>query len=167
MTWAGWVGGSVAGSWESQMERIMEARTHMCPAVVCVLPFRVPYQKAFVVIIFATMVHAFSILPVTLFHYYLFAILPCSSGFPCGSAGEESACNAGDLDSIPELGRSLGEGKGYPLQYSGLENSMDYTRGVTKSQTRLSDFHSLTHSLFFIPFLIPRVGPSSWHKVDI
>ena len=45
--------------------------------------------------------------------------------FPCGSAGEESACNAGDLGSIPGLGRFPGEGKGYPLQYSGLENSMD------------------------------------------
>ena len=39
-------------------------------------------------------------------------------GFPCGSAGKESACNAGDLGSIPGLGRSPGEGKGYPLQYS-------------------------------------------------
>ena len=46
-------------------------------------------------------------------------------GFPCGSAGKESACNAGDLGSIPGLERSPGEGKGYPLQYSGLENSMD------------------------------------------
>ena len=44
----------------------------------------------------------------------------------CGSAGKESACNVGDLGSIPGLGRSPGEGKGYPLQYSGLENSMDY-----------------------------------------
>ena len=44
-------------------------------------------------------------------------------GFPCGSAGKESTCNAGDLGSIPELGRPPGEGKGYPLQYSGLENS--------------------------------------------
>ena len=59
------------------------------------------------------------------------------SGFPCGSAGKESTCNAGDLGSIPGLGRSQpGEGKVYPLQYSGLENSMDYTvHGVTKSQT--------------------------------
>ena len=48
-----------------------------------------------------------------------------SMGFPCGSAGKESVCNAGDLGSIPRLGRSPGEGKGYPLQYSGLENSMD------------------------------------------
>ena len=46
-------------------------------------------------------------------------------GLPCGSPGEESACNVGDLGSIPELGRSPGEGNSYPLQYSGLENSMD------------------------------------------
>ena len=46
-------------------------------------------------------------------------------GFPCGSAGKDSACNAGDLGLIPGLGRSPGDGKGYPLQYSGLENSMD------------------------------------------
>ena len=45
--------------------------------------------------------------------------------YPCGSAGKESACNARDLGLIPGLGRSLGEEKGYPLQYSGLENSMD------------------------------------------
>ena len=63
-------------------------------------------------------------------------------GFPSGSAGKESACNARDLGSIPGLGRSPGEGKGYPLQYSGLENSMDcIVHGVTKSRTRLSDFH--------------------------
>ena len=63
-------------------------------------------------------------------------------GFPSGSAGKESACNAGDLGSIPGLRRSPGEGKGYPLQYSGLENSMDcIVHGVTKSQIRLSDFH--------------------------
>ena len=48
-------------------------------------------------------------------------------GFPCGSAGKESTCNAGDWGSIPGLGRSPGEAKGYPLQYSGLENSMDCT----------------------------------------
>ena len=50
--------------------------------------------------------------------------------------------NVGDLGSTPGLGRSLAEGKGYPLQYSGLENFMDcIDHGVTKSQTRLSDFH--------------------------
>ena len=57
-------------------------------------------------------------------------------GFPCGSAGKESTCNAGDLGSIPGLGRSPREGKGYPLQYSGLENSMDcIVHGVAESRT--------------------------------
>jgi len=46
-------------------------------------------------------------------------------GFPCGSAGQESTCNVGDLGSISGLGRSPGEGKGYPLQYSGLESSVE------------------------------------------
>ena len=46
-------------------------------------------------------------------------------GFLCGSAGKESACNTGDLGLFPGLGTSPGEGKGYPLQYSGLENSMN------------------------------------------
>ena len=65
-------------------------------------------------------------------------------GFPCGSAGKEFACNTGDLLSNPGLGRSLGEGKGYPLQYSVLKNSKDYTvHGIAKSWTRLSEFHSL------------------------
>ena len=75
---------------------------------------------------------------------------PVFLGFPCGSAGKESACNVGDLGSIPGLGRSPGEGTGNPVQCSCLENPMD--RGawqatvlrVTKSWTRLSDFHSLT-----------------------
>ena len=63
-------------------------------------------------------------------------------GFPCGSAGKESASKVGDLHSNPGLGRSPGEGKGYPLQYSGLQNSMDcIVHRVTKSWTRLSDFH--------------------------
>ena len=62
--------------------------------------------------------------------------------FPCGSAGKESTCNARDLRSILGLERSPGEGNGYPLQYSGLENSMDcIVHGVAKSQTRLSAFH--------------------------
>ena len=69
-------------------------------------------------------------------------ILSLKEDFPCGSADKESACNKGDLGSIPGLGRSPGEGKGYPLQYSGLENPMDYiVHGVAKSQTRQSDFH--------------------------
>ena len=58
-----------------------------------------------------------------------------------GFTGKESACNAGDLGLIPRLGRSPREGKGYPLQYSGLKNSMDcIVHGVTKSWTRLSNF---------------------------
>ena len=62
-------------------------------------------------------------------------------GFPCGSAGKEYACNAGDLGSIPGL-RSPGEGKGYTLQYSSLEYFMDcIVHGVSKSQTRMSNFH--------------------------
>ena len=61
--------------------------------------------------------------------------------FP-GSAGKESACNVGDLGSIPGLGRSPGEGIGYPLQYSGVENSMNWiVHRVTKSWRQLSDFH--------------------------
>ena len=52
---------------------------------------------------------------------------PVFLGFPCGSAGKESACNAGDLGSIPGLGRPPKDRKGRPLQCSGLENPMDYT----------------------------------------
>ena len=66
-------------------------------------------------------------------------------GFPGGSDGKESACNVGDLDSIPGLGRSPEEGKGYPLQYSCLENPIDrgtwraMVLGVAKSGTHLRD----------------------------
>ena len=57
-------------------------------------------------------------------------------GFPWGSAGKESACNVGDLGSIPGLGRSPEERKDYPLWYSGLENSIDcILHGVAKSWT--------------------------------
>ena len=67
---------------------------------------------------------------------------PVFLGFPCGSAGKQSVCNAGDLGSIPGLGKSPGDGKGYPLQYSGLENSMDcIDHGVAISWTQVSDFH--------------------------
>ena len=61
---------------------------------------------------------------------------PVFLGFPCCSAGKEFPCKARDLDLIPGLGRSPGKGKGYPFQYSGLENSMDcIVHGVAKSQT--------------------------------
>ena len=66
--------------------------------------------------------------------YFIEALIPFM-GFPCGSAGKESACSAGDLGLIPGLGRSPGEGKGYPLQYSGPENS------VHKKSDTMSDFH--------------------------
>ena len=70
-----------------------------------------------------------------------------SEGFPYGSAGKESTCNVGDLGSIPGLGRSPGEGKGYPLQYSCLENLMDcIVHGVAKHLTQLSDFHFHFHA---------------------
>ena len=67
--------------------------------------------------------------------------------FPDDSDSKESACDAGDLGLIPALGRSPGEGNGYPLQYSGLKSSKDRgacwatVHGVAKSQTLLSDFH--------------------------
>ena len=67
---------------------------------------------------------------------------PVFLSFPGGSDGKESACNTGDLGSIPGLGRSPGEGNSYPLQYSGLEKSMDcMAHGVAMSQTQQSDFH--------------------------
>ena len=74
-------------------------------------------------------------------------------GFPHGSVGEESACHPEDS---PGLGRSAGEGNVYPLQYSGLENSMDcIVHGVTKSQTGLSNFHFHFHGS-------SAQWPSSW-----
>ena len=67
---------------------------------------------------------------------------PVFLGFPYDSADKESACNVGDLGLILGLGRGTGEGKGYPLQYSGLENTMDcIVHGVTKSWTQLSNCH--------------------------
>ena len=70
-------------------------------------------------------------------HRVLISYLSPSLGFTWGSGDKEFTCNAGDLCSIPGLGSSPGEGKGYPLQYSGLENSMDsIVHGVAKSQDR-------------------------------
>ena len=68
-------------------------------------------------------------------------------GLPWWLSWKESICNAGNLGSIPGLGRSPGEGKGHPLQYPGLENSMDcMVHKVAKSWTRLSNFH------FYFPY---------------
>ena len=79
-------------------------------------------------------------------HSKYFSIMNSATwGFPGGSHGKESACNAGDPDLITGLGRSSGEGNGNPLQYSCLENSIDRgdwpatVHGVTKSRTGLSD----------------------------
>ena len=97
--------------------------------------------------------------------YWTTSFLPVRAGFyarfPGSSAGKEFACSEGDLGSIPGWGRSPGKGNGYPLQYSGLDNSMDcMVHGVEKSQTQLSDFHF--HFLLWCPLETP---PSSmFHK---
>ena len=85
--------------------------------------------------------------------YCIVLFSPTDMGFPGSSVGKESACNAGDPSSIPGLGRFTGEGIGSPLQYSGLENSIEcIIHGVTKSQTQLSDlsldFQQIPYSSF-------------------
>ena len=93
-------------------------------------------------------------------------------GFPGGSAGKESTCNAGDLGLIPGWGRSPGEENGYPLQYSGLENFMNCigVHGVAKSQTQLSGFHFHFH--FHLPTCNiwwvrwPRLSPMWPHFIN-
>ena len=83
-----------------------------------------------------------------------------SLGFPGGLDGKESFCSTGDPGSIPESGRSPGEGNGNPLQYSCLENPMDggaweaAAHGVTKSRTRLSDFTSLHLTSFYFDLIL-------------
>ena len=87
-------------------------------------------------------------------------------GFPHSSVGKESAPNAEDLGLIPGLGRSPGEGKGYPLQYSALENSMDFiVQGVVKSWTRLSKL-SLSLPMDGIQE-VWGAGPGIWGYQDI
>ena len=85
-------------------------------------------------------------------------------GFPCGSAGKESTCNAGDLGLVPQLGRSLAEGKSHPLQYSGLEDPMEcIDHGVAKSWTWQSSFHfhyGLFKFNFMYLFYFGRAGSS-------
>ena len=79
-------------------------------------------------------------------------------GFPCGSAGEESARNLGDLGSVPGLGRSPGEGKDYPLKYSGLENFMDcVVHGVTESDT--TEQLSFVVNIKWVDMFIFRILP--------
>ena len=95
-------------------------------------------------------------------HKFILTVCESISVVPCGSDSKESACSVGDLGLIPWLGRSPGEGKGYPLQYSGLEKSMGCL-GLQKSQTWLSNFHfqvqlskncgeEMTNSIFFFFF---------------
>ena len=95
--------------------------------------------------------------------------LHLQSSFTGGSAGKKSACDAEDLDSIPRLGRFPEDGKGYPLQHSGLENSMEcIDHGVAKSQTQLRDFHFLSSHCLIFEFLfiakfLPKLSkPPSW-----
>ena len=78
---------------------------------------------------------------------------PVFLGFPCGLAGKESARNAEDLGLIPGLGRSPGEGNGYPLQDSGLEDSMDCIVREVSKKSVTTDRLSL-HSLYINYLLI-------------
>ena len=89
----------------------------------------------------------------------LYGAMRCSEGmwhplflFPCGSAGKESASNAGDLGLIPGLRRFPGEGKGYPLQYSSLENYMDYSPWGCRESTRLTYFHKFSFTFTYHEF---------------
>ena len=78
----------------------------------------------------------------SLIYLFIWATPHIYLGFPGDSDSKESVCNVGDLGLIPGLGKFPGERKSYPLQYSGLENSMDCIgHGVANSQTQLSDFH--------------------------
>ena len=91
-------------------------------------------------------------------HFYYSSIM----GFPCGSDGKESACNAGDLGSNPGLGRSPGEGNGYPLQCSGLENSMNSAWGRKELDT--TEWISLSHSPLF---LLNEARPVTCHSFPL
>ena len=92
-----------------------------------------------------------------------------SKGFPESSVGKESACDSGDPDSIPMLGRSSGERKGYPLQYSGLENFMDRrawwatVHGVTNNWIRLSNFQ-FTHWSWTSSWIITEDYINLWNS---
>ena len=98
-------------------------------------------------------------LPKCLTWFYTGPVLIRIWGFPSGSAGKESTCSVGDLGSIPGLGRSPGEGKGYPLQYSGLENPMDcIVHGVGESD--MTEWVSLSIFLFTTPLHKTNTHPT-------
>ena len=87
------------------------------------------------------------------------------TGIPDSSVGKESSCSAGDPGSIPGSGKSTGEGKGCLLLYSGLENSRDcIVWGLTKSRTRLSDFHYTTHTHTAMYKIGNQKGLTVWHR---
>ena len=89
---------------------------------------------------------------------------------PGGSDGKASVYNVGDLGSIPGLERSPREGNSYPFQYSGLENSMDcIVHGVTKSWTRLSDFHFHLYcqTYYFFYLQAPTLKVCGWNKLAL
>ena len=92
---------------------------------------------------------------------------PIYKSFPFGSAGKESTCDVGYLGSIPGLGRFHGVGKGYPLQYSRLENSMDcIDQGVTKNWTQLNDFYfSFSLSLEVLNWPHRGTGHDCWGHI--
>ena len=101
-------------------------------------------------------IHIYIYIYIYAYVYVIIYIYIYTYGFPAGSAGKESACNVGNPSSIPGLGRIPGEGNGYPLQYSGLKNSMDcIIHGVAKSELWLSDFH-------FNLYLLHLCNISSW-----
>ena len=105
--------------------------------------------------------------------YTDFLCLPVRVGFPGGSASKESTRNVGNLGLIPGSGRSPGEGKGYPLQYSGLENPMDcIVQGVTKSRThRVTCTHQSDwigyHSKDLILIFLFQVSISNYNYILI
>ena len=127
----------------------------VCLGFVCVVSFSFFWRAGLVFLLWMALKH-FSFL---IFKIFIIWLCHKVCGF-CGSAGKESACNAGDLGLIPVLGRSPGEGKGYTFQYSSLENSMDCTvHGVTKSWTRESDFHHHRHHHHEVcGILVPQSG---------
>ena len=86
-------------------------------------------------------------------------------GFPGSSAGKESACHVGDLGSIPGLGRSPGEGNSYPLQYSGLENSMDYIVQSCK-KLDMTEQHSLSLDFKYMFKVSIKCIANNFHIVD-
>ena len=115
-----------------------------------------PFRHLFSCLCISQMVTGTSVMPPKMqyrfsfvhpFIYQVFIKLN-KQGLLCDSAGKESAYNVGDLGSVPGLERSRGEGKGYPLQYSGLENSMDcIAHGVAKCRTWLNNFYFLFLSI--------------------